>query len=60
MNYEARPTLCKPACSLGKKLKVTTYEFLKEPLIRKYGEAFYEALDKVAKMKAGKKATTEK
>ncbi len=60
MNYEARPKLCNPACSLGKKLKVTTYEFLREPLVRKYGEAFYEALDKVAKMKAGKKATTEK
>lgn len=55
MNYEARQKLCNPACSLGKKLKVTTYEFLKEPLVRKYGEAFYNALDKSAKMKAEKK-----
>lgn len=55
MNYEAREKLCNPACALGKKLKVTTYEFLKEPLVRKYGEEFYNALDKAARMKADKK-----
>ena len=49
MNYEPRETLCKPACSLGKKLKVPVYSFLKEPIIRKYGEEFYNALDAVAK-----------
>lgn len=49
MNYEPREKLCNPACLLGKKLKVPTYEFLKEPIIRKYGEAFYNALDKAAK-----------
>jgi hypothetical protein len=49
LNYEAREGLCNPACSLGKKLKVPTYVFLKEALTRKYGEAFYEALDKAAK-----------
>jgi len=49
MNYEPREKLCNPACSLGKKLKVPTYEFLKEPIIRKYGEEFYNALDKAAK-----------
>lgn len=48
MNYEPRETLCKPACAFGKKLKVPVYSFLKEPIIRKYGEAFYEALDKAA------------
>ncbi|MGQ0740171.1 MAG: DUF3109 family protein [Bacteroidota bacterium] len=55
MNYEPREKLCNPACVLGKKLQVPTYEFLKEPLIRKYGEDFYYALDKVAKMQANKK-----
>lgn len=55
VNYEPREKLCNPACVLGKKLQVPTYEFLKEPLIRKYGEEFYNALDKVAKMKAAKK-----
>jgi len=49
INYEPREQLCKPACGLGKKLKVPAYEFLKEPLIRLYGEEFYKALDAVAK-----------
>jgi len=49
MNYEPREKLCNPACALGKKLKVPTYEFLKEAIIRKYGEDFYNALDKAAK-----------
>lgn len=49
VNYEPRPTLCRPACKLGNKLKVPVYQFLKEPLIRKYGEEFYKALDAVAK-----------
>lgn len=50
VNYEAREKLCTPACTLGKKLQVPVYEFLKEPLIRKYGEAFYNALDKAIQM----------
>lgn len=49
MNYEPREKLCNPACALGKKLKVPTYAFLKEAIIRKYGETFYNELDKVAK-----------
>jgi hypothetical protein len=48
VNYEPREVLCKPACSFGKKLKVPVYEFLKEPLIRKFGEDFYAALQQVA------------
>lgn len=49
VNYEPREKLCAPACSLGKQLKVPAYEFLKEALIRKYGEDFYATLDKIAK-----------
>jgi Protein of unknown function (DUF3109) len=49
VNYEPREKLCNPACGLGKKLQVPVYEFLKEPLIRKYGEEFYTILDKIAK-----------
>jgi hypothetical protein len=49
INYQPREKLCNPACALGKKLKVPTYEFLKEPLIRKYGQAFFDALEKIAK-----------
>jgi hypothetical protein len=49
VNYEPREDLCKPACKLGKRLKVPVYQFLKEPLIRKYGEEFYETIDAIAK-----------
>lgn len=55
VNYEPREKLCSPACALGKKLKVPVYEFLKEPLTRKYGQSFYDALDHVARRKAEKK-----
>lgn len=44
-NYEPREDNCKAACALGKKLKVPVYQFLKEPLIRKFGQNFYDALD---------------
>lgn len=58
VNYEPRETLCGAACVLGKKLKVPVYKFLKEPLIRKYGEDFYNVLEKVANdYYTGKKAS---
>lgn len=47
-NYEPREDHCKAACALGKKLKVPVYQFLKEPLVRKFGIKFYEALDATA------------
>ncbi len=49
MNYEPREGLCNPACILGQKLKVPVYVFLKEPLVRKYGEEFYNAVEQIAK-----------
>ena len=48
VNYEPREDLCSAACSLGKKLKVPVYQFLKESLIRKYGTEFYEVLEATA------------
>lgn len=48
VNYEPREDLCQGGCELGKKLKVPVYVFLKESLIRKYGEAFYETLEATA------------
>ncbi len=48
VNYEPRRGLCDPACALGKKLKVPVYQFLKEALIRKYGQEFYDALEATA------------
>lgn len=55
VNYEPRETLCNPACIQGKKLKVPVYQFLKEPIIRKYGEGFYAALEKIAETHAESK-----
>jgi hypothetical protein len=49
VNYEPREDLCGAACSLGKKLKVPVYVFLKDALTRKYGEDFYDALEATAK-----------
>ncbi len=48
-NYQPREDHCKAACALGKKLKVPVYQFLKEPLTRRFGARFYEALDATAK-----------
>jgi hypothetical protein len=49
VNYEPREELCHPGCVLGKKLKTPVYIFLKEALIRKYGEEFYNTLEAAAK-----------
>ena len=49
INYEPREDLCSAACTLGQKLKVPVYVFLKDALIRKYGETFYETLEATAK-----------
>ncbi|MDN4164943.1 DUF3109 family protein [Cytophagales bacterium LB-30] len=43
VNYH-RWQICDPACHLGDSLKVPLYKFLREPLIRKYGEAWYAEL----------------
>lgn len=52
VNYEPREDLCAAACSLGKKLKVPAYIFLKDSIIRKYGAPFFESLDATAKYMA--------
>lgn len=47
-NYEPREDNCKAACALGKKLKVPVYQFLREPLVRKFGQDFYDSLEATA------------
>lgn len=44
LNYN-RWHICSPACKLGEALKVPIYKFLKEPLIRRYGEDWYNELE---------------
>lgn len=38
--------ICSAACAYGKSLKVPLYKFLKEPLVRKYGQDWYDELVK--------------
>ena len=46
VNYD-RWHICKDACSNGMNLKVPLYKFLRDPLIRKYGEDWYAELVEV-------------
>ena len=47
VNYH-RWQVCEPACACGKSLKVPVYRFLKEPLIRQFGEEWYAELEEIA------------
>lgn len=38
-------SICKAACELGKQLKLPVFQFLKAPLIRSYGEDWYDELE---------------
>ena len=49
VNYE-EIKICKPACACGSKLEIPVYAFLKEPLVRKYGEEWYKELLEAAKL----------
>ena len=52
LNYN-RWDVCKAAIEKGKALDLPLYQFLKEPLIRRFGEAWYaELLDIVRELKA--------
>lgn len=37
--------VCKPALKLGKKLQMPVYQFLKRPLIQRFGEAWWKECD---------------
>jgi hypothetical protein len=47
LNYE-KWDICSDACKLGDELKVPVYRFLKDALIRRFGEDFYVKLDEMA------------
>ncbi len=40
--------ICDDACTLGKELQVPVYKFVKQALVRKFGEDWYGELEKVA------------
>ncbi|HOZ74756.1 MAG TPA: DUF3109 family protein [Flavobacterium sp.] len=47
VNYD-QWDICDDACTLGKELEVPVYKFVKEALIRRFGEDWYAELEKVA------------
>ncbi len=47
LNYH-KWEICSDACKAGDDLKVPVFRFLKEPLIRKMGEEWYQELEQVA------------
>ena len=54
VNYHTWP-ICDDACALGKELGVPVYKFVKEALIRKFGEDWYAELEKVGEEHLAKK-----
>jgi hypothetical protein len=40
--------ICSDACALGEELGVPVYQFVKEALVRKFGQPWYDELEKVA------------
>ncbi len=46
LNYN-KWSICEPACACGDALDVSVFRFLKEPLIRAFGEDFYKELETV-------------
>lgn len=60
LNYHQWP-ICKPACTCGAKLDVPVFRFLKGPLVRCYGQDWYDELELIhrewekAKGKAARK-----
>lgn len=47
VNYHKWP-ICDDACTLGRELQVPVYKFVKEALIKKFGESWYRELENVA------------
>ena len=46
LNYHEWP-ICKPACACGAKLDVVVFRFLKDPLVRRYGQVWYDGLEEI-------------
>jgi hypothetical protein len=44
LNYHRWP-ICAPACECGSRLNVRVFRFLREPLIRRFGSEWFEALE---------------
>jgi hypothetical protein len=47
LNYD-QWSICSAACQRGASERIRVFEFVREALVRRYGEAFYEALEAAA------------
>ena len=48
-------SVCRPAVEWGRTCQIPVYQFLKDPLIRKFGADWYEQLEAVAKAYRGRR-----
>lgn len=53
LNYD-RWSICSAACNFGQDLGVRVYQFLKEPLILKYGQDWYNELEQLVQQEEQK------
>ena len=49
VNYH-KWSICEAACALGEKLKMPVFRFVKDGLVRKYGQAWYNILEEAAEV----------
>ena len=45
LNYDSQPKMCGCATRLGRRLGINVYRCLKDAIIRKFGEAYYEEME---------------
>jgi hypothetical protein len=55
VNYHAW-SVCAPACTLGRSLQAPVFRFVAAALVRRFGQAWYDALEKAAEAKRPKRA----
>jgi hypothetical protein len=51
VNYH-RWHICSPACAQGKAMKIPLYIFVKDALVRRFGEEWYSELEAIAKKRS--------
>lgn len=60
VNYHHWEPICNNACVLGKELKIPAYQFVKDALIRQFGQGWYAELDEMAQEYYTNKANRKK
>ena len=48
VKYLLKRQVCDDACTLGKEMQIPVYKFVKQALIRKFGEEWYLELEEFA------------